>query len=378
MFVKGCVVMKKALTIVMICIIFYTNVIVGYCVQPSVVMQQIAKRDGTGEIQITVCNEIEDEYITVQVFGPNGSLRQIHQEVSKAKNAICIPFLPVTGEVNMKVVVGVPKIGGAIEQFEKNFDFYSYIVQQTSIQEIILTKTEESIYKNKEILSIPTEELFDHLTNKNLVLQKLAQDYQGKEDIEVSEFLDHFNLLCRLAALNTKDIKLIKDMIENYKDELNLTDSITEYNWYQNSSKKTEIVEKLANRSFQNVAEFTEDFKSVNFLFQLSDTPALNIIDLLKSQNQKYIYDGERLNIDFSSYDALSYPKREVARTLITGTVYQNFQELKTKFYQAIEKAKTEKPISDNGGAKGGRSSGSSMIAEINTPPSPSRKQKCF
>ncbi len=152
-----------------------------------------------------------------------------------------------------------------------------------------------------------------------------------------------------INALNTNDTTVISNIVNNYPADIGIEAAIEYTDLYANGDKVA-IITKLAAYDYATKVDFANQFKTENYLADLSTKMLGQVIDFLKINNNKYYkYDttttltgGTLLNLNFDNAGGLtelisgSDTKAAYAEDYMAKGTYNSLADIDSRFTQLL------------------------------------------
>ena len=218
--------------------------------------------------------------------------------------------------------------------------YYTYAQQQQAIRDI-MDPAKAITQEIADKISLKLDGDFNLLNADGISFLKaqLSAEYSEMSDIPVADFVASLSDNIKLGILSSKDAAVIKSFMEREKVSLGIS-SLTEYSWYSainnEADKTTNIVSKLATKTYEALADFVDAFKAENFLYKLSLQHSSNVMSFIKTNYVNQAENGAQLELDIDGYDALNFVQREYFDTLIATIRYESLGAFKADFAQKL------------------------------------------
>lgn len=359
---------KKIVSFLCLTTLLLSAVVMTAAAEPEfeVAVNLITYQDASQDkLDITVVPEGNDMWVTVAVTKENGRPLGIIQQKVNETNNITFPMTNISGGEEVTVKVSVSPSDN-YKTFKKIY--YTFAQQQQAIDDIMnpdISITQEIA----DIISLELEGdfgLISPVDGIQFMKAQLAKEFEGQEIIDVQTFIDKLNEKISISILSGKDADIIKPYMENRKNTIGIG-SLIEYGWYEElddeTEKMTQIVSRLATKTYTSHEAFVEAFKAENFLNKLSTKHASDVVNFIYENDDRMTVDGEALALNWEAYEKLQPGQKEYLPTLMAGVRYDSLKTFSSAFTSAISKAslyveKQEETPSNPGVQKPGASLG--------------------
>lgn len=297
--------MKRLLTTAMVLVMLLTM----FCASPTVtaagtpemVIKVICKESTADTISATLTNTSdakwvvwsvrsteENEYIFIDEKRGNKA-QEFSFEVDPDEKAA------LQATENFTIEAKISYADGTVKTLNKNFRYNDFEDTQAIILDML--NGDKSIIEATDELVNPRPSFYSsNDTVDAAIIESLneifAEEIEGSLAIDPEEFYSELISTMLIESINSNNPTVIKNILDNFYGDVGINVDDIERTWYEDQTSddtKTNVASRLAGFTYEEVSDFTNQFKAIAFLDKLSLEPVSTVMKFLEENNGNYI-----------------------------------------------------------------------------------------